>query len=85
MKYTLICLLLLITGCVTPVTRHFPDLPQSLQTRCQVLIDTPQTDKLSVVLESVIENYSRANECIIKEDTWFSWYNEQKKIFESVK
>lgn len=75
----------MMTGCVTPVDRNFPSLPDSLKTKCQDLLDTPNTDKLSIVLTVVTTNYSQYQECSIKVDTWLQWYNDQKKIFDSVK
>ena len=77
--------LLMLTACVTPVARHFPELPVSLQTPCDQLEDAPATDKLSVVLTVVTKNHGIAQECSIKVDAWRAWYDEQKKIFDSVK
>lgn len=86
MKLSIVLLLsLLLSGCVTPVARNFPDLPASLKTKCQDLADVPKTDKLSVVLSVVTKNYGQYQECSIKVDTWLEWYNEQKRIFDSVK
>lgn len=85
MKLATILLTILLTGCITPVARNFPAIPESLKTKCEDLIDVPQTDKLSVVLSIVTKNYSQYQECIIKVDTWLEWYSEQKQIFDSVK
>lgn len=85
MKLISILLSLALTGCVTPVARNFPSLPESLKTKCEELNDIPNTDKLSVVLTVVTKNYGQYQECSIKVDTWIEWYNEQKKIFDSVK
>jgi hypothetical protein len=63
----------------------FPEIPESLKTKCENLIDVPQTDKLSVVLSVITKNYGQYQECSIKVDTWQQWYNEQKQIFDSVK
>lgn len=86
MKLLLILATLLLTGCVaTPVKRTFPALPPSLTTGCDPIESVPETKKLSVVLTVVTTNYAHYQECSIKVDTWRAWYNEQKKIFESVK
>lgn len=85
MKLAIVLLAVMLTGCVTPVARHFPAIPNSLTTACLELIDVPSTDKLSVVLSVVTKNYSQYQECSIKVDTWLQWYSEQKKIFDSVK
>jgi hypothetical protein len=85
MKLVTLLLTILLTGCVTPVTRNFPSIPESLKTKCEDLIDVPQTDKVSVVLSVVTKNYGQYHECSIKVDTWQQWYSEQKQIFDSVK
>jgi hypothetical protein len=86
MRSAVVVSLLLLTGCVaTPVTREFPVAPASLTAACDALIDVPATDKLSVVLATVTRNYAQYQECSIRVDSWNQWYNEQKKIFDSVK
>ena len=45
----------------------------------------PATKKLSDVLLVVTKNYGQYNECSIRVDSWIEWYNQQKKIFDSVK
>jgi len=86
MRLAIVVSLLLLTGCVaTPVAREFPAVPAGLTTACNVLVDVPATDKLSVVLATVTRNYAQYKECSIKVDSWNEWYNEQKKIFDSVK
>ena len=86
MRLAIVVSLLLLTGCVaTPVAREFPAVPVNLTTACDALADVPATDRLSVVLATVTKNYSQYKECSIKVDSWNEWYNEQKKIFDSVK
>jgi hypothetical protein len=85
MKWVCILLALLLTGCVTPVKRNFPEMPSVLQQPCPDLKIVPDTTKLSTVLEVVTENYALYRECQIKSETWLEWYRTQKKIFESVK
>jgi hypothetical protein len=85
-KFAIIALAVLLTGCVaTPVKRNFPDLSPALTTGCDAIDEVPDTKKLSVVLTVVTKNYAQYQECSIKVDAWRAWYNEQKKIFESVK
>jgi hypothetical protein len=79
-----VCSLALV-GCVAPVKREFPKVPEPLMKQCPELVDVPNTKKLSEVLTVVTKNYGQYNECSIKVDSWISWYNEQKKIFDSVK
>ena len=87
MKHLLIvAIAVLLAGCTaTPIKRTFPDLPPSLTTACEAIDEVPTTKKLSVVLTVVTKNYAQYQECMIKVDTWRAWYDEQKKIFESVK
>jgi hypothetical protein len=85
MKLITLLLIIMLTGCVTPVARNFPSIPESLKTKCENLSDTPLTDKLSVVLSVVTKNYSQYQECSAKVDIWLEWYSKQKKIFDTVK
>jgi hypothetical protein len=86
MRSAIVLSLLFMTGCVaTPVTREFPAVPASLTTACDALVLVPATDRLSVVLATVVKNYAQYRECSIRVDAWNTWYNEQKKIFDSVK
>jgi hypothetical protein len=86
MKLAVVVSLLFMTGCVaTPVAREFPAAPAGLTAACAALADVPVTDKLSVVLATVTQNYAQYKECSIRVDSWNTWYNEQKKIFDSVK
>ena len=86
MRLSIIVSVLLLTGCVaTPVARNFPEVPTRLTAACDTLVEVPATDKLSVVLSTVVKNYGQYKECSIKVDAWNEWYNEQKKIFNSVK
>ena len=86
MRSAVVVSLLFMTGCVaTPVAREFPAVPASLTAACAALADVPVTDRLSVVLATVTQNYAQYKECSIRVDSWNTWYNEQKKIFDSVK
>jgi hypothetical protein len=76
---------LMLTGCVAPVKRNFPEIPSVLEQPCVDLKSVPTTNKLSTVLEVVTENYAMYRECQIKSETWLDWYRTQKKIFDSVR
>jgi hypothetical protein len=80
-----VALALTLTGCVAPVKRNFPEIPSVLEQPCADLKIVPTTNKLSVVLEVVTENYALYRECQIKSETWLEWYRTQKKIFDSVR
>ena len=87
MKYVVLTFALLLSACVSvPVERKFPKAPGEIQAPCGDLQTiTPSTTKLSTVVDSVVTNYGQYRECQIKTDSWIQWYNDQKKIFESVK
>jgi hypothetical protein len=78
---------LLLTGCLnTPVSRHFPEVPDDLLKACPDLVQVdPKTHKLSDVVSVVTDNYTEYHECRVKVDSWIEWYKTQRSIFESVK
>lgn len=82
MKYLLI---LLLSGCSTllPVHNKFPDPVPQLTEKCPTLKQTPPTEKLSEVIDVVVDNYTTYHDCQAKVDGWNEWYIKQKKIFES--
>lgn len=85
MKYLLVAFVFVLAGCSTtvPVTRKFPEAPETLLTRCQPLNKIQKDDPLlSEVVKSVTENYLLYHECSIKNDAWIEWYNVQKKNFD---
>lgn len=83
MRYLLLTLLL--AGCsVVPVQRDFPEAPTELQNPCPDLKQTPQTDKLSEVLDVVVDNYSTYHECQDRSMLWNEWYQKQKEIFNNL-
>jgi len=77
----------LLTGCLnTPVSRHFPEVPEELKTACPSLEQVdPATTKLSEVVRVVTDNYTQYHECRVKVDAWIEWYQTQRAIFDSVK
>jgi hypothetical protein len=86
MKYLLIALL--IAGCSTtvPVTQKFPNATPELMKKCESLRKV-EGEKVAIteMLKVIVQNYSLYYECSTKVDGWQDWYNEQKKIFDSVK
>ena len=87
MKLLMVALALSLSACVSvPVERKFPKAPEELMITCPDLQTIPAgTTQLSVVVEAVTANYGQYQLCQTKNDTWIEWYNEQKKIFDSVK
>ena len=87
MKLLIAVLVLSLSACVSvPVERKFPKAPEELMISCTDLQTIPVgTTKLSEVVETVATNYGQYQLCQTKNNTWIDWYNEQKKIFDSVK
>ena len=88
MKYLLLSLVLLLTGCstVVPVTQKWPEAPglQSTQT-CPQLEKLTDTATLSTVAKTVVINYSEYYQCVVKLEAWQEWYQKQKLIHEGLK
>lgn len=87
MKIVAILTVMLLVGCSTtvPIKANFPEAPQHLMTKCPQLQKLNDEPKLSEVSKTIAANYTLYHECALKNDTWIEWYNNQKKIFESVK
>ena len=86
MKKIILVAVLLITGCTSvPVTVKFPDVPKDMLETCPDLKLVPETTKLSEVLPVVVDNYGQYYSCKDTVDNWIDWYNNQKKIFDSIK
>jgi hypothetical protein len=86
MKYLLIILLLVGCSTVVPVKQKFPNATPELMKKCESLKKI-EGDKVAItdMLKVIVQNYSLYYECSTKVDGWQDWYNEQKKIFDSVK
>ena len=78
----------LLTGCLAtaPVVPKWPDVPKDLLEACPDLktLD-PGNDKLSVVVETVADNYKTYYDCKAKVDDWITWYNGQQKVWQTLK
>jgi len=84
MKYLLV--LLLLTGCATvPVTTKFPEAPTILLEPCEDLAKLKDDTKLSEVAKTVVTNYTKYNECALKNESWIEWHKKQKQLFEGLK
>ena len=85
--FGLLLLILILTGCSTavPVARTFPGVPEKLMEKCPPLQKLKDEVKLSGVAETTVNNYTTYYDCSLKNDGWIEWYQEQKRIFESVK
>jgi hypothetical protein len=77
---------LLLAGCkddAVPVKMKFPEAVQDLMAACPDLKKVDEsTDKLSVILYAVSDNYATYYECKAKVDAWIEWYKNQKDAFD---
>lgn len=89
MKWLAVLATVLVVGCATPtpVKRSFPEPVPELMQRCEVLRTVPTTDRVAIteLLKTVIENYQLYYICSSRVEGWQEWYQEQRRIFESVK
>lgn len=79
---------LLLAGCLAtpPKIPDFPKVPEELLKTCPDLKEVdPATTKLSDIIEVVADNYKEYYDCKASVDDWISWYNGQKKLWESRK
>ena len=87
MKKLIIVACLAIAGCVSvPVDRKFPTVPDALKEPAVNLktLDTPRPE-LSDLIGNANDNYAEYYRLRDRYNGWINWYNDQKKIFESVK
>ena len=84
MKYLI--LLLLLSGCSTlvPTSPKFPDAPPIGLEGCSSLDTVSDNVKLSELTGTVVKNYGLYHECSIKVETWNSWYEQQRKIYQGI-
>ena len=88
MKLTSLILAAFLVGCSTPVPvkQKFPAVPKALIEKCESLKKI-EGDRVAIteMLRVIVQNYGMYYECATKVDGWQEWYNDQKKIYESVK
>ena len=88
MKYISLLLALFLMACSksVPVRQKFPEVPQALIEKCENLKKI-EGDKVAIteMLRVVVQNYGMYYECAAKVDGWQDWYNEQKRIYNSIK
>ena len=89
MRLAILLAPLLLTGCLAttpPKIPSFPKAPEELLKACPDLKEVdPTTTKLSDVIEVVADNYKEYYDCKANVDDWITWYNSQKKLWESYK
>lgn len=88
MKYLLISFIVFLSGCTTvvPVKQKFPEAPATLKEKCEQLKQVQGTNvSITDMLKVVVHNYTLYHECSTKVEGWQEWYNEQERIFKSIK
>ena len=91
MKNSLLLLTILLSGCAmfqksVPVKPKWPDAVTELKEKCPDLI-TVEGNNVAItdLLKAVVKNYQLYYECSLKNEGWNQWYEEQKRIYESIK
>ena len=87
MKKLVLLILLALAGCSTaPIVPKWPEVPAELKQACPDLKTVEaDNDKLSVIVETVADNYKQYYDCKATVDDWITWYNGQQKIWEKLK
>lgn len=87
-KLILLISTVILTGCATnvPVVPKWPDVPKTLLEACPDLktVD-PKNEKLSVIVDTVADNYQEYYGCKDKVNDWSTWYLEQQKLWKTLK
>jgi hypothetical protein len=84
MKYPVLVLALMLSGCstVVPIEKKFPVAPEVLLQKCpDLMVVDDGKNSLREMLKVVIQNYATYYQCAEKTEGWQTWYKEQKKIF----
>lgn len=88
MKALIFSLAVVLVGCSTavPVKQEFPVAPAVLLERCpELLVVDDGKNSLRDMLKTVIQNYSLYYQCAEKTQGWQEWYQQQKRIHDSVR
>jgi hypothetical protein len=87
MKKLALVLVIVLAGCQSvPMVPKWPEVPPELLQACPDLktVD-PKNDKLSVLVETVADNYKEYYGCKDKVDDWVTWYKGQQELWKSLK
>lgn len=90
MKLLAVILIATLSGCsiLVPVKPKFPEPVPELVERCRELQQVQVTGNpvaITDMLKTIVNNYSLYYQCSNKVDGWNAWYEEQRRIYESVK
>ena len=91
MKWPTLLVAALLSGCsvLVPVKPRFPEPVPELIEQCKELQQVPiaagNPVAITDMLKIIVNNYSLYYQCSNKVDGWNQWYEQQRKIYESVK
>jgi hypothetical protein len=81
----ILILTVMVSACsMLPAKPKWPAAPKTLTNPCPEL-NTVETEKLSELLDTVVDNYALYHECAAKNAAWNQWYQEQKRVYEEIK
>jgi hypothetical protein len=90
MKVIILSLVLFLSGCAlfqkpVPIAPQWPDVPFQLTRKCDEL-KSLAGEKISItdMMKVIVENYALHYQCSTKVEGWQEWYEEQRKIYETV-
>lgn len=82
MKYCILFLSFFLTACKTiyvPIPPpDFPKVGEKMMHKCPDLREARDSEKLSELLDTVVQNYGEYHKCRAAVDAWHQWYKEQK-------
>jgi hypothetical protein len=81
MRILLLLPTLLLTGCLSTAPK-FPDIPEDIKKACPELKEAEQSQQMSKLLDTVVQNYGTYYECRVKVDAFIEWHTRQKEIFD---
>ena len=85
MKKFILCSVLFLSACTLPVKQEFPSVPKTLMEQPVPLKVVPENSSFSVMLDTMLDNYSSYYVISQRLSAWQEWYNKQKSIFEKAK
>lgn len=85
MKKFIVVLTLCLTACTVPVQREFPSVPKTLMEKPVPLKQVPENSSFSIMLDTMLDNYSSYYVISERLNAWQDWYKQQKSIFENTK
>ena len=90
-KLTILLACVMLAGC--SVTKYLPTWRSFPEQKDKTLLEScPELKKIegdqiaiTQLLKAVVDNYNLYYECSLKNDNWITWYNENKKKWETHK